>query len=70
VHTKYLLVNGHYGSDRSSWQVFTGSANWVAGSLTGGDEVMLRVTSRPAYVRYVDHYDFVRKYGARRIGRS
>lgn len=70
VHTKYMLVNGHYGGDRSSHQVFTGTANWVAGSLTGGDEVMLRVSSRPAYKKYIANYDDVRKHGARKIGRG
>lgn len=69
VHTKYMLVNGHYGSDHSSWQVFTGSQNWVKGSLTGGDEVTLQVTSRPAYVRYMKNWNFVRVHGARKIGR-
>lgn len=69
VHTKYMLVNGRYGRDRSSWQVFTGSANWVKGSLTGGDEVMLKVASKPAYRRYINHYDTVRRLGARKIGR-
>ena len=67
VHTKYMLVNGHYGRDHSTWKVFTGSANWVHGSLAGGDEVMLRVTSRPAYVRYIDHYDHVRKTAAWKV---
>ena len=69
VHTKYMLVNGHYGRDRSSWQVITGSANWVSGSLTGGDEVMLKIASRPAYVRYIANYNDVRQHGARKIGR-
>ena len=64
VHTKYMLVSGHYGKDRSSWQVFTGSGNWAHGSLSGGDEVMLRVTSRRAYKRYMNHYDLVRRVGA------
>lgn len=69
VHTKYLLINGNYGSDNSSWQVFTGSQNWVKGSLTGGDEVTLQVTSRPAYARYLKNWNFVRVHGARKIGR-
>ena len=70
VHTKYMLVNGHYATDHSAWKIFTGTANWSAGSLTGGDEVMLRVNSRPGYRRYINHYDFVRNRGARKIGRG
>ncbi|MDQ3615740.1 MAG: phospholipase D-like domain-containing protein [Actinomycetota bacterium] len=69
VHTKYMLINGNYGGDSSSWQVFTGSQNWVQGSLTGGDEVTLQVTSRPAYVRYMKNWNYVREHGARKIGR-
>ncbi len=69
VHTKYMLINGKYGGDSSSWQVFTGSQNWVRGSLTGGDEVSLQVTSRPAYVRYMRNWNYVRVHGARKIGR-
>jgi len=69
VHTKYMLINGNYAGDGSSWQVFTGSQNWVKGSLTGGDEVTLQVTSRPAYARYMDNWNYVRVHGARKIGR-
>jgi len=69
VHTKYMLVNGRFGGDSSSWQVFTGSQNWVKGSLTGGDEVSLQVNSRPAYARYMDNWNTVRAIGARKIGR-
>ena len=69
VHTKYMLINGKYNGDSSSWQVFTGSQNWVKNSLTGGDENTLRINSRPAYVRYMNNWNFVRVNGARKIGR-
>ena len=68
VHSKYLLINGHYGTDRSSWRVLTGSQNWSDGSLTGGDENTLHVNSRPAYARYLDNWNFVREHGTRKIG--
>lgn len=68
VHTKYMAVSGRYAGDRSSWQVLTGSANWVAGSLTGGDELLLRVSSRPAYASYLANFRDV-KAQSRKIGR-
>lgn len=67
VHTKYMLITGNYAGDSSSWQVLTGSQNWVAQSLTGGDENTLRINSRSAHARYVDNFDFI-KSRARKIG--
>jgi phosphatidylserine/phosphatidylglycerophosphate/cardiolipin synthase-like enzyme len=68
VHTKYMLIGGSYGGDTSSWQVFTGSQNWVKQSLTGGDENTLQISSRADHGRYVDNFDFVRLHGSRKIG--
>lgn len=70
VHSKYLLINGNYDGDSSSWQVFAGSQNWTKGSLTGGDENTLQISSRPAYASYSKNFDFVRVNGARKIGRA
>jgi len=69
VHTKYMLIGGKYAGDPSSWQVFTGSPNWVDGSLRGGDEVTLQVSGRPAHARYMKNWNYVRTHGARKIGR-
>lgn len=69
VHTKYMLINGKYNGDSSSFQVFTGSQNWTKGSLTGGDENTLHINSRTAYSRYVKNWKFIRDHGARQIGR-
>lgn len=68
VHSKYLLINGNYDGDSSSWQVFAGSQNWTKGSLTGGDENTLQISSRSAYAKYNNNFDFVRVNGARKIG--
>jgi len=65
VHAKYMVISGNYGGDSSSWQVFTGCQNWVDGSLTGGDENTLRISSRAACGRYMDNWRFVRDRGAR-----
>jgi phosphatidylserine/phosphatidylglycerophosphate/cardiolipin synthase-like enzyme len=67
VHTKYMLITGSYGGDTSSWQVLTGSQNWVAQSLTGGDENTLQINSRAGHARYVNNFDFVRAR-ARQVG--
>ena len=69
VHHKYMLINGRYKRDRSSFQVFTGSANWTNQSLRGGDENTLHINSRPAYRRYIGNWKFVRNHGSRQIGR-
>ncbi len=66
VHNKYMLVNGNFGGDRSSWQVFTGSQNWGKGSLTGGDEVTLQITARSTYSKYMKHWNGVRSHSRRK----
>ena len=69
VHHKYMLINGRYGTDRSSWRVHTGSQNWGQGTLRGGDENTLNIVSRAAYRQYMGNWNYVARYGARRIGR-
>lgn len=70
IHSKYLLVNGNYNGDSSSWQVFAGSQNWTDCSLTCGDENTIHINSRPAYAAYSRNFDFVRSHGARHIRRA
>ncbi len=69
THSKYMLINGRFGADSSSWRVHTGSQNWGKGSMFGGDENTLNVESRAAYGQYLGNWNFVRKTGSRRIGR-
>ncbi len=69
VHHKYMLINGVYGGDTSSWRVHTGSQNWGRGTLHGGDESTLNVESRGAYGSYIRNWDHIARYAARRIGR-
>jgi hypothetical protein len=68
THGKYVLINGSYGGDRSSWRVHTGSQNWGRGTLRGGDENTLTVVSRAAYGRYIKHWDLIARSYSRRIG--
>ncbi|MDP9444788.1 MAG: phospholipase D-like domain-containing protein, partial [Actinomycetota bacterium] len=66
VHHKYLLINGNYAGDTSSWQVFTGSQNWSGGSLAGGDELTFQISRRGAYGDYLQNWNYVREHGIRR----
>ncbi len=68
THAKYLLINGNYKGDSSSWHVTTGSQNWSGGSLTGGDEVTLSIDSRLAYSQYMGNFNDVRRMGTRKVG--
>lgn len=52
VHHKYMLINGRYGRDRTSWRVHTGSQNWGR-SLHAGDENTLNIASRRAHREYI-----------------
>jgi phosphatidylserine/phosphatidylglycerophosphate/cardiolipin synthase-like enzyme len=68
THEKYMLINGRYGADRSSWRVHTGSQNWGRGTLRGGDENTLTVVGRGAYGKYIKRWDFIVRKHSRRIG--
>lgn len=60
THAKFVLVKGSYGRRKKSYQVMTGSGNWVSGSLVGGDEVSLNIASKRAYKQYVRAWDRIR----------
>ena len=68
VHHKYMLINGHYGTDHSVWRVHTGSQNWGRGTLHNGDDNTLNIVSRAAYGQYLRNWDTVARGHARRIG--
>jgi phosphatidylserine/phosphatidylglycerophosphate/cardiolipin synthase-like enzyme len=57
VHHKYMLINGVYGGDHSSWRVHTGSQNWGRGTLRKGDENTINIVSRKAYRQYIANWD-------------
>jgi phosphatidylserine/phosphatidylglycerophosphate/cardiolipin synthase-like enzyme len=65
THAKYVLVKGRYGRDRRSWQVMTGSQNWVAGSLSRGDETSLNIALRSAYADYLADWNAIRRHSRR-----
>jgi hypothetical protein len=65
THGKYVLVKGTVGGDRSSWQVWTGTQNWVAGSLSKGDENSLNINMKSAYVKYLADWGRIRLHSNR-----
>jgi len=56
LHHKYLLV-GHPQS--STWQTWTGSANWNGGSLRRASETLLRINGRSTYDAYLANWNHV-----------
>jgi hypothetical protein len=60
THAKYVLVKGAVDTNKSSYQVWTGSQNWVAGSLSKGDEISLNIATKAAYRRYIADWAMIR----------
>lgn len=62
THSKFVLVRGNYEGNPRKWVVMTGSPNWVAGSLSKGDEVSLNIELRSAYLAYLHNWDRIRAH--------
>jgi hypothetical protein len=65
THAKYVLVKGTVGEDRRAFRVWTGSQNWVAGSLSRSDETTLNIGLRSAYKSYLRNWDDIRDHSRR-----
>ena len=65
THAKYVLVKGRVGTDRRAFRVWTGSQNWVAGSLSRGDETTLNIAAAPAYRQYLRNWVRIRNHSRR-----
>jgi phosphatidylserine/phosphatidylglycerophosphate/cardiolipin synthase-like enzyme len=65
THAKYVLVKGRFGADRSAHMVMTGSQNWVAGSLSRGDENTLNIARKNAYTQYLRNWNEIRQHSKR-----
>jgi hypothetical protein len=61
THSKFVLVRGNYENKRKKWVVMTGSPNWVAGSLSKGDESTLNIELKGAYDAYLNNWVKIRK---------
>ncbi len=62
THSKYVLVRGSYKRNPRKWVVMTGSPNWVAGSLSKGDESTLNIELKSAYDSYRRSWERVRAH--------
>jgi hypothetical protein len=56
THSKFVLVRGSYEGNDKKWVVMTGSPNWVAGSLSKGDESTLNIELKSAYDAYLKNW--------------
>jgi hypothetical protein len=65
THAKYVLVKGRVGKDRRAYRVWTGSQNWVGGSLFRSDETTLNIALRSAYVDYKSNWANIRNHSRR-----
>lgn len=65
THSKYVLVKGTFAGDRSARLVMTGSQNWVAGSLSRGDESTLNIAKASAYNDYLANWNKIRTHSRR-----
>jgi len=65
THAKYVLVKGTFAGDRSARVVMTGSQNWVAGSLSRGDETTLNIKLASAYRQYKNNWSNIRSHSRR-----
>jgi hypothetical protein len=62
THSKFVLVRGNYAGNPRKWVVMTGSPNWVAGSLSKGDEVTLNIELKSAYTAYLRNWQRIRAH--------
>ena len=65
THSKYVLIKGRFDRDPKSRRVLTGSQNWVAGSLSRGDETTLNISRKRAYRQYIKHWKRVKSHSRR-----
>lgn len=65
THSKYVAIKGTFGGDSSAHMVLTGSQNWVAGSLSRGDESSLNIAKASAYSDYVANWAQIRNHSRR-----
>jgi hypothetical protein len=52
VHSKFIIVNGKWGSDKKAHYVFTGSGNWSKSGLRFNNELNLLIKGGPAYGQF------------------
>ncbi len=55
-HSKWMTISGRWGSSRSNWITFSGSANWSLMAF-GNDEQMQRIHSRPQTLLHMQAFN-------------
>lgn len=56
IHSKFMLIEGHFAGRSNSKVVFTGSHNFSYGSLRDNDETLLRVVSAKIHDQYRNNF--------------
>lgn len=56
IHSKYLLIEGHFAGKKNAKVVFTGSHNFSYGSLRDNDETLLRVTGAKIHDQFRSNF--------------
>ncbi|MCE1173154.1 MAG: phospholipase D-like domain-containing protein [Propionibacteriales bacterium] len=67
VHSKFIIVNGKWGSDTKAHYVFTGSGNWTKSSIRFNNEVNLLIKGGPAYGQFKANWNKI--WGSSRYSR-
>jgi hypothetical protein len=60
VHSKYLIINGGYGSRNDVKAVYTGSPNFTSNSLRESNETALRIGIDSVYDAFDKNFNFMR----------
>jgi hypothetical protein len=68
THAKYVLVKGRYRGNPRAFRVWTGSQNWVAGSLSLSDESTVNIASRAVYRQYLRNWNAIRVHSRKMPG--
>lgn len=65
THAKFIAVKGTVGKNRKAYQVWTGTQNWVSGSLNKGDENSLNISMKSAFQKYLGEWTRIRNHSRR-----
>jgi len=60
IHSKYMLVNGAYGTRNNVKAVYTGSPNFTSNSLRESNETALRIGNDQVYDQFFANFKLIR----------
>ena len=67
IHSKYLIINGVYGSANNVKVVFTGSPNFSGNSLRQSNETGLKVQIGSVYDAFLANFNLIRNGWTKRV---